>query len=391
MKSFTLAIVVDSYWPQRGGAEQAMVSFAASLPEDWRVTIITHAASDARTLYGRYAAHRQMPSNDPAGKVIEPLQAPRRARLLLLPLLLWNVPLLRKLLPQVLYDILYFWYRMVFCPGMNRLLDDADSVHCCSTGYPARCVAEICLKRGITFIQQPFIHFGRWGDSPALLRSYAAADAVICPTARFRERLTGRLERLGVATVVDALVIPPVISEKEYPKLRLPPVPGRFILFLGRREAHKGLMKLLVAFTGLEGMASLVIAGPGEKIRTRNTSVFDLGEVDDSVKNWLLSTCDVFCVPTSDESFGIVFAEAMRYGKPVVACDVAPVNELVIHGETGILVPVDDTDGIHLALERLLDDSALRKRFGVVAQQRYEKYFARSVVLEQMIRLHRSR
>ncbi|MBN1759232.1 MAG: glycosyltransferase family 4 protein [Chitinispirillaceae bacterium] len=389
MKSFTLAIVADRYWPSRGGVEQAMVSLAAALPADWRVTVVAHSPPAENTfLYGSFTSHRSMPERDPSGKTIESLTAGRSGRLLLLPLLVWNIPLLRKLFPQLLYDALYFWYRLAFYRRLERLLDDVDSVHCCSTGYLARCISEICLKKGLRFFHQPFVHFDRWGDTPALLRAYAAADAVICPTVKFRDRLLGRFERYGAAAV-DMPVIPPVMNETGYPKLRMPPVPGRFILFLGRREEHKGLTTLLVAFTGLEGIASLVVAGPGEQVHTRNTSVFDLGEVDDHMKDWLFSSCDVFCVPTRDESFGIVFAEAMRYGKPVVACDIAPVNEIVVHDRTGILVPVDATEAVHNALEMVLEDNALRKRLGAAGRQRYEELFSREVVAGKIVRLHR--
>lgn len=370
-----------------------MVSLAAALPSQWHVTVIAHAPvpPDVQSLFSRYASLLRMPENDPSGKVLETLTPGGGGRLLLLPLLLWNVPLLRKLMPQVLYDMLYFWYRKVFYRRLDRLLDDVDSVHCSSTGYLARCVSELCLRKGLPFLHRPFVHFGRWGDSPAQLRAYAAADAVLCPTERFRERLNARIDRFGAGGGVNALVIPPVMIEAQYPKLRLPPVPGRFVLFLGRREVHKGLASLLVAFTGLEEIASLVVAGPGEKVRTRNTSIFDLGEVDEHIKSWLLSSCDVFCVPTRDESFGIVFAEAMSYGKPVVAYDIAPVNEIVADGETGILVALDDTEGIHNALERLLEDRALRKRFGEAARRRYERCFSREIVLKQIVALHNPR
>jgi glycosyltransferase involved in cell wall biosynthesis len=386
MKSFTLAILVDRYWPARGGVEQAMASLAASLPSDWRVTIITHHPSTADTLFGRYTSVQKMPANDPSGRVIEPLEPGRFGRLLLLPLLLWNLPPLRTLLPHVLYDLLYFWYKKAFFRQVSGFIEDADSVHCCSTGYLARCVTDVCLKKGVRFFHQPFVHFGRWGDTPAQLRAYACADAVICPTVTFKKKF---LDRAGDSGAAEAVVIPPVMTEAVYPKLRMPPVPGRFILFLGRREAHKGLATLLVAFNGLEGLASLVVAGPGEQVHMRNMSVFDLGEVDEKIKNWLLSSCDVFCLPSSDESFGIVFAEAMGFGKPIVAYDIAPVNEIVAHGKTGLLVPIDDTDGLRNALETLLQNGHLRKKLGAAGKLRYERLFSRDVVLSRLVQLYR--
>ncbi len=387
MKSFALAIVVDRYWPSRGGVEQATLSLAASLPRDWSVTILTHRPSTASTLYGSFISRHELPANDPAGNVIEPLEPGRLGRLLLLPLLVWNLPVLRRKRPRMLFDLLYFWYRAAFFRRLEKLIGDADSVHCISTCYLARCVTEVCLKRGIRFVHEPFIHFERWGDSPAQLRAYAAADAVICPTESFKHRFIDRLEDDRVPVTVA--VIPPVTVEPHYPKLRMPPVPGRFILFLGRREAHKGLAALLVAFEGLEHLASLVIAGPGQQVHVRNMAIFDLGEVDDQVRDWLLSSCDVLCVPTSDESFGIVFTEAMSFGKPIVGFDVAPINEIVKNNECGILVAPDDTDGLHRALETVLNDDRLRKRMGTAARERYFQLFSRDIVIGEIVSLHR--
>lgn len=385
MKSYTLVIAVDRYWPSRGGVEQATLALAASFPSDWRVTIVTHRPSDSSTLYGRFTSLRKIPANDPSGNVIEPLDCGRCGRLLLLPILVWNIPLLRKFLPRRLYDFLYIWYKKVFFRQVERLIGDADSVHCISTSYLARCVTDVCLKWSIRLVHEPFIHFSRWGDSAAQMRCYAAADTVICPTMSFKARF---LERIDPSLSVNIAVIPPVIVEPNYPKLRMPPVPGRFVLFLGRREAHKGLASLLVAFSGLEHLASLVIAGPGEKVRIRNMAVFDLGEVDDKIRDWLLSSCDVLCVPSTDESFGIVFTEAMSFGKPVVGFDVAPINEIVKNNECGLLVPPDDTDSLHGALKTILSDSNLRKKMGAAARERYERLFARSVVIEKIVRLH---
>ena len=388
MKSYSLAIIVDRYWPSLGGVEQATLSLAASFPADWSVTVITHPPTTGSTLYSMFTSSHKMPTNDPSGNVIEPLIAGRLGRFLLIPLLLWNLPFIRSYRPRMLYDALYRWYYIVFHRKIEHLLADVDSVHCISTGYLARCVTDVCLKKGIRFVHEPFIHFERWGDTNAQLRAYALADAIICPTFSFKQRF---LDKLNISIPVNVAVIPPVIVEPQYPKLRLPPVPGRFILFLGRREAHKGLAGLLVAFNGLEHLASLVIAGPGEQVRTRNMVVFDLGEVDDKIKGWLLFSCDFLCVPTTDETFGIVFAEAMSFGKPVVGYDIAPVNEIVKNGESGILVPPDDTESLHRALETMLTDHQLRKSMGAAAKERYLHLFARDIVIGEIVGLHKKK
>ena len=79
-----------------------------------------------------------------------------------------------------------------------------------------------------------------------------------------------------------------------------------------------------------------------------------------------------FCLPTVQEGFGLVFAEAMAAGLPVVACRAAAVPELVRDGETGILVPPRSAAALAAALERMLEDDALRKEMAMAARVRVE-------------------
>ena len=72
----------------------------------------------------------------------------------------------------------------------------------------------------------------------------------------------------------------------------------------------------------------------------------------------------VVAVPSRREGYGVVCAEAMAHGKPVVASAVGGLLDLVAHGETGLLVPPGDADGLREALRWLLGDAELRRRMG---------------------------
>jgi glycosyltransferase involved in cell wall biosynthesis len=85
----------------------------------------------------------------------------------------------------------------------------------------------------------------------------------------------------------------------------------------------------------------------------------------------------------------MVFAEAMSFGKPVIGFDLAPINEIVQNGRTGILVDPDDTAGLHDALKTILTDSHLRKNLGAAAKERYEHHFASRVVIKKIVDLHK--
>jgi glycosyltransferase involved in cell wall biosynthesis len=70
----------------------------------------------------------------------------------------------------------------------------------------------------------------------------------------------------------------------------------------------------------------------------------------------------VFCLPSEQEGFGIVFLEAMAAGLPVVSTTAAAIPEVVPHGQAGLLVPPRDPQALAGALLQLLGDTALQER-----------------------------
>lgn len=78
----------------------------------------------------------------------------------------------------------------------------------------------------------------------------------------------------------------------------------------------------------------------------------------------LLKSCDVFAATSDLTNMSMPPCEAMLCGLPVVAFDVAGTSEAVRDGETGLLVPYGDTDGLARALERIAGDAELRERLG---------------------------
>jgi len=133
------------------------------------------------------------------------------------------------------------------------------------------------------------------------------------------------------------------------------------VLYLGRLEKRKGIPYLLEAIPQIlnaVGNVRFILAGgdnslhDGFQAQTGQTyadyftrkyaqytdRVSFLGKVDDEQLNNLYQSCDLFVAPSLYESFGIVYLEAMNYGKPVVGCKSGGVPEVVDDGVTGILV-----------------------------------------------------
>jgi glycosyltransferase involved in cell wall biosynthesis len=84
----------------------------------------------------------------------------------------------------------------------------------------------------------------------------------------------------------------------------------------------------------------------------------------------------VFCLPSRQEGFGIVFLEAMACGKPIVAGRAAAVPETVTDGECGLLVDPDDPEALARALTALLRDPDLRQEMGEAGRRRVKQFGA---------------
>jgi len=93
----------------------------------------------------------------------------------------------------------------------------------------------------------------------------------------------------------------------------------------------------------------------------------------------------VVAVPSYREGFGVVCAEAMAHGRPVVASAVGGLLDLVADGETGVHVPPGDVPALRAALERLLADPALRARMGQAARARVRERFSWDAVTDSTL------
>jgi len=142
-------------------------------------------------------------------------------------------------------------------------------------------------------------------------------------------------------------------------------IPGR-ILFIGRAEPRKGLLVLLRAFAQLRLQrpdATLVLVGPRwsqvHGLVERSDSgltwpipgIAALGRVSHEVKVEEMGSAEILCVPSlQGESFGIVLAEGLAAGLPVVASDLPGYRSVLKDGRVGVLVPPRD----HVALATTL-------------------------------------
>jgi glycosyltransferase involved in cell wall biosynthesis len=117
----------------------------------------------------------------------------------------------------------------------------------------------------------------------------------------------------------------------------------------------------------------LVIAGQGPDLRRLQEicaglgigdSVTFAGFIPDEEKRVYFAMADLFAFHSTYETFGIVLAEAMSYGKPVVSVRNTAIPEIVKHGTEGLLVPTLDHEAFAEAVLRLLGNPSLRAEMG---------------------------
>jgi rhamnosyl/mannosyltransferase len=173
---------------------------------------------------------------------------------------------------------------------------------------------------------------------------------------------------------------------------------GRPLIFaLGRLVPYKGFEHLVRAAASLAPGALVLIGGDGPMRRELESLIRERG-VQDRVKllgkiaghevELLMRACDVFCLPSvqKSEAFGIVQIEAMRAGRPVVSTRIhgSGVDWVNQDGVTGLTVEACSPAALAQALNRMVGDAGVARRFGGNARRRYEEHFTARRMAEQV-------
>jgi glycosyltransferase involved in cell wall biosynthesis len=97
------------------------------------------------------------------------------------------------------------------------------------------------------------------------------------------------------------------------------------------------------------------------------------------------ASCGVFVLPSIREGMGLVLAEALLCGAPVIAANSGGVTDIVKDGETGLLVPERDARALADAIEKILNDRVLAKRLAQNGAAWVRKHYTRERVAAQFI------
>jgi len=162
------------------------------------------------------------------------------------------------------------------------------------------------------------------------------------------------------------------------------------VLFAGQIIERKGVADTLHAWHELRAKwgnaANLVIVGDdlegkGAYRAKMESLAAELGSsarfvgFQKNVPTWL-TAADIVLVPSHAEPLGNATLEAMAYARPVIGGDVGGIPEMVVDGQTGLLVPPKTPASLAAAIDRLLSDAPLRARLGAAARRRCERLFS---------------
>jgi glycosyltransferase involved in cell wall biosynthesis len=151
------------------------------------------------------------------------------------------------------------------------------------------------------------------------------------------------------------------------------PPPSRFtVLSVCRFYPRKRLQDLIAAAAQLPGIEVRIVGNGPEAARLHRLGphVTWLGDATQDQLAQEYNRCHVFCLPSVQEGFGIVFLEAMAAGKPIVAARAAAVPEVVRDAVDGLIVDPRNAAALAAALARLRDDASLRARLASNAAAR---------------------
>ena len=293
---------------------------------------------------------------------------------------------------------LYYPFMSAVLPPMAGMISrqlapyaaKADLIHSVRIGREGLSYAshQLAHTHNIPFVLTP-VHHPRWVGwrYREYNKLYRTADALLALT----EAEKSALVELGASpdrvfvTGMGAWLAPNAEPEdfRERYGIREP-----FVLFVGQHYAYKGYRQLLEAAhhvwkrfpeTGFVFVGPAVDESESVFLAHKDRRIYRLGKVSLEDKTSALAACSLLCVPSTQESFGAVYAEAWHFAKPVIGCNIPAVSEVINDGVNGYLVE-QDAESIAARICDLLSDPQRADQMGIHGQAKYRANFTWDVV-----------
>ena len=274
--------------------------------------------------------------------------------------------------------------------ALRRALRGARIVHANAT-RPMILAALARLRRPLVY------HVRQTAREPVLDRWLGAtADRIIAISDAVAERFRGLPCQGRVRTVPNGVCLQTFQPRSDGTRIRANlglPTCGAVVLASGRLHETKGLDVLIDACADRRDLFLVVVGdGPERERLVRRAAPLGarahfLGKRDDVAR--IMAAADIVAVPSRAEPFGRVAIEAMACGRPVVASRVGGLLEIVVDGETGLLVPPGDAKTLSCAIATLLSDPQRARRMGAAGRLRAEARFGAGEHTQRVLGVYR--
>ena len=425
-KIMNIAYVLPIYWPAIGGCELHTRELVKNMAGHHRVRVITQVDSQEQKLKAR------------KGRVannwyVSTVWAPGRMRSYF-----DNNSAVHRLGLNPLERILAsaavkFHHRAekqtmkmlttVFKRKIAHLINGCDIIHCVHGGvsYLGLTALQIAKKKSVPFVYTPVAHLFTPNESK--VQSLQGSTNERFPELSFKPREWVDKFWFRICQQADALITMTSYEKKFFQKKGLdgskiypvgvgPIISAkgdaeafrryyglgneRFVLFLGRKHESKGILHLLMAtrlvwekypdvrffFAGpLEGNTRTLFKAYSDK------RIVEIGFIDDQEKANALEACDIFCVPSKEESLGGVYLEAWMHEKPIIAADIPPIQELTVNGRGGFLIdpcPEKIAEKIFILIEK----PDLCKRMGLWGKEKVLSQYSWDLIAKKMEQIY---
>lgn len=377
--SLRIAFVAPRYWPSVGGAQFYIRELVHRLKHDHAVIVLTQNAESADAA----CACASAPYRNHYVDEDVPVYSVGAGGL-------WHTVLLNmaKMYGRFrpINPIYALVLRIAILPEMVRILAQfqADIVHTVHMGlvYSSEIAQKAAVQIQAPFVWTPVPHIegGGW-SGPRFRRLYRTADALTALTHVERAWLETMGARPGTVEVIPGgPSISSSIESTAADAFRARYGLGEYpvVLFLGQKLGYKGYRQVVEAAPLVWAQAPqtrFVFIGPRTAESTQffasvnHPQILELPAVDFAEKNAALAACTLFCMPSVQESLGLVFLEAWHYCKPVIAADIGITHELVSDGIDGLIVK-QTSDAIAAAIIRLVQSPQLCVELGTAGYRK---------------------
>lgn len=418
--------VVHAYWPALGGTEFLVQQVSEYLANDAQedVTVFTTFAYNTALFNNPHAPSLPPEKQEETLNNVKIKRFPVRNR--------WG---------RFLYYFQYIFYRlrlwgngrmrMLFygpiAPEMKKAIKDSNADIIAAAPFPLNHTNYVFKNRG----KKPVILIGcihtadKHGfDNPLIIKNIKKAAGYIALTQHEKDYLVQqwgipgqKIRVIGVGLDIEKNPGPAQPDEKNIRQELGIPKTVPLIAFVGQHGLHKGIETLLLAMAivwrTFPNVRVLIAGGtspfsdlfkelrdfidhrPRKGMKKKKDApltdqrVLFLDNIDETLKNNILATCDIFTTPSGFESFGITILEAWKHKRPVVACRIPATMSLIDEFKTGMLVDYKNPLELAEVLKELLREPRLRKLLGENGFAKLEKTYSREVVGKQYHEFYR--